>query len=138
MTVQKDTSFVVQKYIKRPALIKKHKFDFRIYVLITAVIDPISIFLYKDGLVRLASEEYQGNKNFHDTYQHLTNYSLNKKNTNFSNDEHKLRLSECLRGTLTQPAYKPGVPGASREAEEIWKEIEGIIIKTVLAVQPQL
>ena len=107
-------------------------------MLITSVIDPISIFLYKDGLVRLASEEYTGNKNHHATYQHLTNYSLNKKNSNFSNDQHKLRLSECLRGTLTQPPYKPGVPGASRSAEEIWKDIEGIIIKTILAVQPQL
>ena len=32
-----------------------HKYDFRIYVLITSVITPMKIFIYEDGLVRLAS-----------------------------------------------------------------------------------
>jgi hypothetical protein len=49
---------VVQKYLKHPALIEGHKFDFRIYVLVTSVIEPITVFLYNDGLVRLASEKY--------------------------------------------------------------------------------
>ena len=59
----KENSYVVQKYIKKPALIGGHKYDFRIYVLITSVIDPMTIFLYKDGLVRLASEPYNLNTN---------------------------------------------------------------------------
>jgi tubulin polyglutamylase TTLL7 len=46
----------------------------------------MSIFIYKDGLVRLASEKYTGSKNMTDVYVHLTNYSLNKKNNNFNND----------------------------------------------------
>jgi hypothetical protein len=37
----KESSFVVQKYIKQPALWKGHKFDFRIYVLLLSVIDPM-------------------------------------------------------------------------------------------------
>lgn len=45
-TIKKDSNFVVQKYIKSPALWKGHKFDFRIYVLVTSVIDPMTIFLY--------------------------------------------------------------------------------------------
>lgn len=53
----------------------------------------MTIFLYNDGLVRLASEKYSGSKNLNDVFVHLTNYSLNKKNNNFSNDEHKLKLS---------------------------------------------
>lgn len=61
--IQRDHSYVVQKYIKAPALWLGHKFDFRIYVLITSVVDPMTIFLYNDGLVRLASEKYQGCKN---------------------------------------------------------------------------
>lgn len=64
----KDHSYVVQKYIKNPALWKQHKYDFRIYVLITSVVDPMSIFLFKDGLVRLASEKYSGSKNTQDIY----------------------------------------------------------------------
>ena len=46
----------------------------------------MTIFLYKDGLVRLASEKYTGSKNMQDVYVHLTNYSLNKKNNNFDNE----------------------------------------------------
>lgn len=57
-TMNKENSYVVQKYINRPALHSGHKFDFRIYVLLTSVIEPMSIFIYKDGLVRLASEKY--------------------------------------------------------------------------------
>ena len=68
----------MQKYIKQPALWNDHKFDFRIYVLITSVIDPMTIFLYNDGLVRLASEKYSANKSPGDVFCHLTNYSLNK------------------------------------------------------------
>ena len=73
--------YIVQKYVKKPALYKGHKYDFRIYVLITSVISPMTIYLYNDGLVRLASQKYEHNKNFDDAFTHLTNYSLNKNNT---------------------------------------------------------
>jgi hypothetical protein len=53
-SMEKNNTYVVQKYIKHPALIDGHKFDFRIYVLVTSVVDPLTIFLYDDGLVRLA------------------------------------------------------------------------------------
>lgn len=56
--MEKNNTYVVQKYLKHPALIDGHKFDFRIYVLVTQVVDPLTVFLYHDGLVRLASEEY--------------------------------------------------------------------------------
>jgi tubulin polyglutamylase TTLL4 len=58
----------------------------------------MTIFVYKDGLVRLASEKYTGNKNINDAFIHLTNYSLNKQNSNFNDDKHKLKVSECLKG----------------------------------------
>lgn len=78
---EKNNTYVVQKYIKHPALIDGHKFDFRIYVLVTSVIDPLTIFIYDDGLVRLASEKYNLAKGgTSDHFMHLTNYSLNKKN----------------------------------------------------------
>ena len=66
----------------------------------TSVID-LTIFLYQDGLVRLASEKYDSGKNITDLYAHLTNYSLNKKNCNFDGDKHKLRLSDILKNGLS-------------------------------------
>jgi hypothetical protein len=56
--ITKDNSFVVQKYLSSPALHNDYKFDFRIYVLVTTVIEPLTAFIYKEGLVRLASEKY--------------------------------------------------------------------------------
>ena len=129
-------SYVIQKYLNKPALWNGHKYDFRIYVLVTSVIDPMTIFLYKDGLVRLASEKYDASKNFHDPYTHLTNYSLNKKNENFNNDAHKLRLNDCLKGIMSQPPAKKGKPGVTKSAAEIWDEIEAIVVKTIITVQP--
>ena len=93
--------FVVQKYVKQPALINGHKYDFRIYVLVTSVIDPMTIFLFKDGLVRLASEKYDLKNNVNDMYSHLTNYSLNKKNEAFDGSEHKLKVTDVLKGIMT-------------------------------------
>lgn len=49
---------IVQKYITNPMLIEGLKFDLRIYVLITCV-QPLRVFLYNDGLVRLATEQFE-------------------------------------------------------------------------------
>jgi Tubulin-tyrosine ligase family len=65
---------------------------------------------------------------------HLTNYSLNKKNSNFDDNAHKLKVSECLSGTMTQPSMAKGKQPASRSAQSIWDEIETIIVKTVMTV----
>jgi hypothetical protein len=127
----KDTSYVVQKYLKHPALWHGHKFDFRIYVLLLSVIDQPTIFLFNDGLVRLASEPYQ-KTNINDVYSHLTNYSLNKKNDNFDDTQHKLKLSDCLSGTLTQKPAKPGRSSVSRSGKDLWQDIEAMVVKTIL------
>lgn len=49
--------FIVQEYIDKPLLLDGYKFDLRVYVLITSC-DPLRIFLFNDGLVRLATEKY--------------------------------------------------------------------------------
>lgn len=49
--------YIVQEYIDKPLLLEGFKFDLRIYVLITSC-DPLRIFLFSDGLVRLATEKY--------------------------------------------------------------------------------
>lgn len=50
--------FIVQEYVEKPFLIEGYKFDLRIYVLITSC-DPLRIFLFNDGLVRMSTEKYQ-------------------------------------------------------------------------------
>ena len=48
---------VVQEYLNKPLLWDGYKIDLRIYVLVTNC-DPLRIFLYQDGLVRLSTEKY--------------------------------------------------------------------------------
>ena len=79
---------VVQEYINSPYLIDGLKFDMRIYVLVMSC-DPLKIFLHKEGLVRFATQPYEkidlnsDREMMKNMFIHLTNYALNKENTQF-------------------------------------------------------
>ena len=64
-----------------PHLINGLKYDLRVYVLVTSYC-PLKVFIYNDGLVRFATEPYNLDpKNINQKFVHLTNFSINKKNT---------------------------------------------------------
>ncbi len=60
----------------------------RFYVLITSV-NPLTIYIYEEGLTRLATEKYQkpDDRNISNLFMHLTNYSINKKSDKFVKNE---------------------------------------------------
>ena len=70
---------MVQRYLHRPLLIEGLKFDLRIYVLLAGC-DPLRIYLYEEGLTRLATVPYLPPKreNLDNLCMHLTNYAINK------------------------------------------------------------
>ena len=69
---------IVQKYISNPCIIRGHKFDLRLYVLITSL-DPLKVYLYGDGFARFATKPYDTNPdNLQDSFMHLTNFEINK------------------------------------------------------------
>ena len=73
---------ILQKYIERPFLYNGRKFDIRIWVLISHKMD---IYIFKEGHLKASSVNYSlNNKN---SFIHLTNYSLQKYNKNFSKYE---------------------------------------------------
>jgi len=78
-TVNKRQGYIVSKYVSKPHLIRGYKYDLRLYVLVTSF-DPVKIYLFRDGLVRLATVPYSTSKSsLKQRFVHLTNYSVNKK-----------------------------------------------------------
>jgi hypothetical protein len=49
---------LISEYISNPLVINNKKFDLRLYVVITSY-NPLKIYLYDEGLVRFASEDYE-------------------------------------------------------------------------------
>jgi tubulin polyglutamylase TTLL4 len=77
--VNKRSGFIVSKYVSKPHLIRGFKYDLRVYVLVTSF-EPLKIYLFRDGLVRLATVPYTTSKSsIKQRFIHLTNYSVNKK-----------------------------------------------------------
>jgi len=136
-SIQPGEHFVVQRYLDKPFLIEKLKFDMRIYVLIAGS-DPLKIFLFDDGLARFCTEEYIAptGDNLDNVCMHLTNYAINKDSPNFvfnesaadNNVGHKRSIKAVFK-LLEQEGH---------DTKALWKEIRKIIIKTFCSVQPIL
>ncbi|CAE7883044.1 Ttll6a [Symbiodinium sp. KB8] len=132
-----SSTYVAQRYISKPLLLDGYKFDLRLYVLVSGC-DPLRIFLHRRGLVRLASEQYvePTKNNLSEVMVHLTNYAINKSNPNFeentnpddAQDGHK-RSWEAVQEHLRQEGH---------DVETLLAEIEDLIVKTLIAVQPSL
>ncbi|CAI5792536.1 tubulin polyglutamylase TTLL13-like isoform X1 [Podarcis lilfordi] len=123
---------ICQQYIAKPFLIDGFKFDMRIYVLVTSC-DPLKIFVYEEGLARFATMRYiePSSSNLEDICMHLTNYAINKHNENFVRDDNtgsKRKLS-TLNSWMREHSY---------DTAELWRDIEDIIIKTLIAAHPVL
>ena len=91
---------VISRYITNPLLINGHKFDLRIYVIVTSY-EPLRVYCYKEGLARFASESYSTKFNKNNRYMHLTNYSINKKNEKFVKNEDKEQDDVGFKWSLT-------------------------------------
>ena len=128
---------VVQKYLEKPMLIEKLKFDMRIYVLVLGC-EPLRVFRYEEGLTRLATEEYVRPRedNLSNLYLHLTNYSLNKSHPDYL---FNTSLSQSFTGhkrSLTSTFHY--FSSLSLDPVLLQHQIDDIIIKTLCSVQPSI
>ena len=57
VSVATQRGTVAQLYVPRPLLAEGRKLDLRLFVLITSV-DPLRVFMYNDGIVRISCEKY--------------------------------------------------------------------------------
>ncbi|CAG2193523.1 TTLL7 [Mytilus edulis] len=126
--------FIVQEYIEKPFLLDGYKFDLRIYVLITSC-DPLRVFLFNDGLVRMSTEKYQNpaESNINHMYMHLTNYSVNKHNEYYEKGETVDSGSKRSIAFLNE--Y---LRNKDRDVALMWRNISDMIVKTLLVSMPHL
>uniref|UniRef100_A0A8D1MMP2 Tubulin polyglutamylase TTLL11 n=1 Tax=Sus scrofa TaxID=9823 RepID=A0A8D1MMP2_PIG len=125
---------VVQEYICKPLLIDKLKFDIRLYVLLKSL-DPLEIYIAKDGLSRFCTEPYQepSPKNLHHIFMHLTNYSLNIHSGNFVHSDSASTGSKRTFSSILGRLSAKGV-----DIKKVWSDIISLVIKTVIALTPEL
>ncbi|KAM7094276.1 tubulin polyglutamylase TTLL11 isoform 3-T3 [Molossus nigricans] len=125
---------VVQEYICKPLLIDKLKFDIRLYVLLKSL-DPLEIYIAKDGLSRFCTEPYQEPtpKNLHHIFMHLTNYSLNIHSRNFVHSDSTSTGSKRTFSSILCRLSSKGV-----DIKKVWSDIISLVIKTVIALTPEL
>uniref|UniRef100_A0A3Q3FNB3 Tubulin tyrosine ligase-like family, member 7 n=1 Tax=Kryptolebias marmoratus TaxID=37003 RepID=A0A3Q3FNB3_KRYMA len=126
--------FIVQEYLDKPFLMEGYKFDLRIYILVTSC-DPLRIFLYNDGLVRMGTEKYHPptEANLSQLYMHLTNYSVNKHNENFERDETVDKGSKRSISWFTE-----FLRINDYDVTKFWGDISELVVKTLIVAEPHV
>ncbi|CAH8534869.1 unnamed protein product [Schistosoma turkestanicum] len=126
---------VIQEYIERPLLIDGYKFDLRVYVLVTSC-DPLRIFIYNDGLVRLSAEKYiyPYEPNGDSIYRQLTNYAVNRHHSQYHRTTDDLSGSKRSFNFFNHYLYNV----KKTNPMLIWDKIYDLIIKTLIIALPHL
>ena len=75
---------LIQKYLEKPLLYQGRKFDIRLWVLFIAEQDD-DVYIFRQGHLKATCTKYDPDSS--DLYVHLTNYSIQKYNQNFSKIE---------------------------------------------------
>lgn len=131
----KKSTMIVQRYISNPCLLENgQKFDLRIYVLLTSI-DPLRVYIYREGLVRFASSKYNIQEDgIIDQFMHLTNYFINKNSHGYkiNNDCDSLNGSKWTLSRFWRhlEEHYPDV-----DTKHLWSEIVDIIVKTVVCCE---
>lgn len=91
---------VIQKYIENPLLLmlpgpkgklEKRKFDFRQWVLVTNF-NPLIIYMFNSCYAKICGSEFAIDQ-LKDKYRHISNYSVQKKNSSVQNVKLDLAMS---------------------------------------------
>uniref|UniRef100_A0A8D2J7N3 Tubulin tyrosine ligase like 7 n=1 Tax=Varanus komodoensis TaxID=61221 RepID=A0A8D2J7N3_VARKO len=125
---------IVQEYLDKPFLMEGYKFDLRVYILVTSC-DPLKIFLYHDGLVRMGTEKYHppSESNLSQLYMHLTNYSVNKHNERFERDETEDKGSKRSIKWFTEFLQTNHL-----DVSKFWNDISELVVKTLIVAEPHV
>eukprot|EP01031_Cornospumella_fuschlensis_P028893 gene28893-34867_t len=159
--------YVVQKYIERPLLLHRRKFDIRQWVLITQL-SPLTVYGFSEPYIRLASQPYASSSGsrgdeFGNPLVHLTNHSIQKSalsseltaTTSTSTDDRGLHDDEdCLLkdqgymmrledfraylNTCFPPTKGDDPSSCDIYATDILPQIQQVVVAGIYSVRDQL
>ncbi|XP_014600691.1 PREDICTED: tubulin polyglutamylase TTLL4-like [Polistes canadensis] len=134
--IPKRSSYLAQRYLCNPSLIDGYKYDLRLYVLLTSI-DPLRMFLYTEGLVRVATVKYQNKiDNLYDRFMHLTNTSINKLNPTFRGNDDPNKQQGNIWSLTALWDYLRLKERA--DINLIWEKIKCIVIKSIISAEHSL
>lgn len=84
-------TFIIQKYIEKPLLIHKRKFDIRVWVLVS---NTGKCYFFKEGYLRTSGSNFSLDpKNPDNKYVHLTNNAIQKHSKTYGEFEDGNQMS---------------------------------------------
>eukprot|EP00826_Nyctotherus_ovalis_P064818 TRINITY_DN9515_c0_g2_i1.p1 TRINITY_DN9515_c0_g2~~TRINITY_DN9515_c0_g2_i1.p1 ORF type:complete len:451 (+),score=60.73 TRINITY_DN9515_c0_g2_i1:95-1447(+) len=86
ITAHRKGTYIIQKYIEKPLLINKRKFDIRCYGFVTAYNGYVKGYFYNEGYLRTSSREFSLH-NLSAKIVHLTNEAIQQKYEDFGKYE---------------------------------------------------
>ena len=126
-----NDTFLVQKYLEYPLLLDAgYKFDLRLYCLVTSV-NPLEMFLYKDGFARVSNEIYSLDIN--NIKIHLTNAAIQNRQAKHSNNFEKVYGGSKI--SLNMLSYKLKKQYNINFDNIIWPQVKDIITKVFICCQ---
>ncbi len=125
-TLPNDAKWLAQDYLADAHLYDGYKYVLRCYVLIRSV-DPLRVYLYKDGFVKLASELYR-HGDYNNLYAHLTNPDVNALNEG-------AEASVVFHGFDT---YRTWLRREGGDPDALFDGIRDIAILTTIAAREQM
>ena len=134
---------VVQKYVSHPLLLDGHKFDLRLYVLVTSF-SPLKAYVHTEGFARFALSPYgMDTRRRGDKLAHLTNASLQMTNGSgacalkaavpslSAASDCDIGGSKCTLRLLFQVLRQV----KDVDVNLLWTRIVGLIVRSLVCVQ---
>ncbi len=110
------------------------------YVLLTSL-EPLTAYIYDDGLVRLATEPYSSHPgSAGDACVHVTNFAVNlrdnadkfeRSSSVSAADGHKWRLRVLW-------SYLHGCGWGEHQLEQVWAGVEEVVVKSLLCAHSDM
>lgn len=123
--VPMEESWMVQEYLPKPHTMRQRKYVLRLYVLVAGV-EPLRVYLYRQGFAKLASAPYDVN-DIDNLYSQLTNPDINALNTSADVPVEFVDLDR----------YRQWLRDLGHDDEVLFERIRDLVTLTVVAaVEP--